>query len=46
MAKHGNVNLLCVVKDIALHASEIDFQEGKNHIFEGIAGSEVMPAAS
>jgi hypothetical protein len=35
-----------VIKDIAMHASEIDFQEGKNHIFEGIAGSEVMPAAS
>ncbi len=44
--KHGNANLLYVLKDIVGNASDIDFQEGKNYIFEGISSSEVMPSAS
>lgn len=41
----GNLELLCVLKDIALHSIQVDFQEGKNLIYEGITGSEVMPGA-
>ena len=32
-----------MIRDISIHSAEIDFQEGKNHIFEGISSSEVMP---
>ena len=35
-----------MLKDIVHHASEVDFQQGKNLIFEAISGSEVMPQAS
>jgi len=35
-----------VLKDIVHHATEIDFQQGKNLIFEAISRSEVMPQAS
>lgn len=31
-----------MLRDIVEHSSDIDFQEGKNHIFEGISNSEVL----
>ena len=46
LQNNGNIELLCVLKDIVNHASDVDFQQGKNHIFEAISGSEVMPQAS
>lgn len=36
------MDLLLVLRDIVEHSPDIDFQEGKNHIFEGISNSEAL----
>lgn len=42
----GNLELLNIIKDVTAHCLQVEFQEGKNLIYEGISGSEVMPEAS
>lgn len=42
--KLGNGNLLKILKDVVVNAKDIDFQESKNLIYEGISASDVMPS--